>query len=164
MTVARSTCSMQSLHLHARPSHRLCRTHSWPQAPRPSLASFWWKTSSPSTRKRAFAGTLQHPTKRSSRLWDTSTIDVAGPVRRELDGLPWLTSLSRRVQHYGHVFDYVRRAVDFEQPCRPLPPAVQAIADRALAQGLVASAIDQCTINEYLPGQVSHACLPSFQI
>ena len=73
--------------------------------------------------------------------------------RRELDGLEWLTSLSRRVQHYGHVFDYVRRAVDFDQPCRPLPAGVQAVADRAIRQGLMA-AVDQCTVNEYLPGQV----------
>ena len=60
------------------------------------------------------------------------------------------------MQHYGRVFDYARRAVDFDQPCRPFPAAVRAIADRALAQGLLPEPADQCTINEYLPGQ-AHA-------
>ena len=72
---------------------------------------------------------------------------------RHLDGAEWRTSLSRRVQHYGRVFDYARRAVDFDQPCRPFPAAVRAIADRALAQGLLPEPADQCTVNEYLPGQ-----------
>ncbi len=70
-----------------------------------------------------------------------------------MDGAEWRTSLSRRVQHYGRVFDYARRAVDFDQPCRPFPAAVRAIADRALAQGWMPEPADQCTVNEYLPGQ-----------
>ncbi len=64
------------------------------------------------------------------------------------------------MQHYGRVFDYARRAVDFDQPCRPFPAAVRAIADRALAQGLLPEPADQCTINEYLPGQARAPSTP----
>ena len=59
--------------------------------------------------------------------------------------------MCRRVQHYGYTFDYVIRKCTREAP--PFPECVRQVAERAVAAGLLDSMPDQCTVNEYLPGQ-----------
>ena len=129
------------------------------------LALWFAKIFSRRMRRLTFAGELVAKFSTASSIRDHAILTAALALvhRRQLDMLPWCSNLSRRVQHFGHVFDYVTRAVDFAQPCRPFPAAIQAVADRALAQGLISSAADQCTVNEYLPGQVRprRACSPA---
>ncbi len=73
---------------------------------------------------------------------------------RALDVLPWSSVLSRRVQHFGHVFDYQCRGINHKEAAREFPAAIQRIADKALSEGFIPLPADQCTVNEYLPGQV----------
>ncbi|MFD0362852.1 alpha-ketoglutarate-dependent dioxygenase AlkB [Nocardia sp. GCM10030253] len=86
-----------------------------------------------------------------------------------IDAATWSTELRRRVQHYGHRYDYGRRAVtDQEQHSATAPPlpdwALSATArlhrDRQLNERA-----DQVIVNEYQPGQGISAhvdCVPCF--
>ena len=96
---------------------------------------------------------------------ETRDVEIPGLVLREnfvstaeeadilaqLDALPWEAQMSRRVQHFGFAFDYSTRKCS--APAAPLPACLELIAARALSQGLLTTPADQCTVNEYLPGQ-----------
>ena len=96
---------------------------------------------------------------------DTAHIEIPGLVLAEdfltareeqdivsqIDSLEWESQMSRRVQHYGFRFDYVTRKCS--TPATPLPSALAMVAARAVSQGLVSRMPDQCTVNEYMPGQ-----------
>ncbi|KAJ1476752.1 hypothetical protein T484DRAFT_1907362, partial [Baffinella frigidus] len=79
--------------------------------------------------------------------------EEAAAVVEGLDALPWESSMSRRVQHYGRVFNYETRKVDDDRVPPPFPGPVAMVAERAVAAGLLPEGTDQCTVNEYLPGQ-----------
>ncbi len=80
-----------------------------------------------------------------------------------LDDSGWRSDFSRRVQHFGYAFNYGTRNVDPAAPIEGgLPEFVRAVLPggsegfrrglgQADASALAAS--DQCTANEYLPGQ-----------
>lgn len=72
----------------------------------------------------------------------------------EINSFTWDTSLSsRRVQHYGLKFDYVRRAVDLDDTATPpLTDLMQKIASRIQEKGYSPHEFNQVTINEYEPG------------
>ncbi|EKX38899.1 hypothetical protein GUITHDRAFT_115004 [Guillardia theta CCMP2712] len=70
----------------------------------------------------------------------------------QLDELEWESSLSRRVQHFGFTFDYATRRVNTLKT-RAFPPFLLRIAQRALREKLLLFEPDQCTVNEYQPGQ-----------
>ena len=74
---------------------------------------------------------------------------------------PWLSDLSRRVQHYGYRYDYSRSGR--HAPAPAFPRWVQVIGDRLrpLFDGVLP---EQCIVNEYRPGQGigMHADHPSF--
>ena len=72
-------------------------------------------------------------------------------ILAQLDALPWEAQMSRRVQHFGFTFDYAARRCS--NPATPFPACLALVAARALARGLLSTAADQCTVNEYLPGQ-----------
>jgi alkylated DNA repair protein alkB family protein 8 len=72
-------------------------------------------------------------------------------ILAQLDTLPWEAQMSRRVQHFGFTFDYAARRCS--TPTTPFPACLALVAARALARGLLSTAADQCTVNEYLPGQ-----------
>lgn len=83
-----------------------------------------------------------------------------------VDLQPWLTELSRRVQHYGYRYDYKSRAIDASTRIGPLPPWARLLVDRLLRDGLVDTTFDQAIVNEYQPGQgiARHVdCLPCFE-
>ena len=63
---------------------------------------------------------------------------------------PWLSDLSRRVQHYGYRYDY--RGSDRPAPAAPFPRWASAMAARLRAHfgGALPA---QCIVNEYRPGQ-----------
>ena len=76
----------------------------------------------------------------------------------------WLTSLSRRVQHYGWRYDYAARAVTPDMRIGPLPAWLQAMAERLYEAGGFERVPEQVIINEYEPGQgiAMHADHPGF--
>lgn len=76
----------------------------------------------------------------------------------------WLTSLSRRVQHYGWRYDYAARAVTSDMRIGPLPGWLEALAQRLYEAGGFERVPEQVIINEYEPGQgiAMHADHPGF--
>lgn len=76
----------------------------------------------------------------------------------------WLTSLSRRVQHYGWSYDYAARAVTPDMRIGPLPDWLEALAQRLYEAGGFERVPEQVIINEYEPGQgiAMHADHPGF--
>ncbi|MFD5813134.1 alpha-ketoglutarate-dependent dioxygenase AlkB [Streptomyces sp. NPDC127038] len=89
-----------------------------------------------------------------------------------LDGIGsevWSTELRRRVQHYGHRYDYGRRSVTADArtaaAAPPLPPWALRQAERLVREGHMDRYPDQVIVNEYLPGQGISAhvdCVPCF--
>jgi len=87
---------------------------------------------------------------------------------------PWLSDLSRRVQHYGFKYDYRARRIVRSMHLGPLPGWLRDLADKVT--GFVESnegfesveplqPFDQAIINEYEPGQGISAhvdCEPCF--
>lgn len=85
----------------------------------------------------------------------------------DIDAGAWSTELRRRVQHYGHRYDYGRRAVTLagQQSAVPVPGWAQALAVRLHDDGHTDRPADQVIVNEYLPGQGISAhvdCVPCF--
>ena len=52
-----------------------------------------------------------------------------------VDAQPWLTELSRRVQHYGYKYDYKARKVDAGLYLGPLPDWAAELAERLRREG-----------------------------
>ncbi|GAA2434558.1 alpha-ketoglutarate-dependent dioxygenase AlkB [Actinomadura vinacea] len=80
-----------------------------------------------------------------------------------IDAAPWSTELRRRVQHYGHRYDYGRRNLAVQAP--PLPVWARDLAARLVHEGVMDHAPDQAIVNEYEPGQGISAhvdCVPCF--
>eukprot|EP00698_Gefionella_okellyi_P004036 TRINITY_DN13750_c0_g1_i1.p1 TRINITY_DN13750_c0_g1~~TRINITY_DN13750_c0_g1_i1.p1 ORF type:complete len:214 (+),score=34.32 TRINITY_DN13750_c0_g1_i1:54-695(+) len=75
----------------------------------------------------------------------------------KIDACEWDTSLRRRVQHYGHRYDYSNRAVsaDTSDKTLPIPEWCTFLTDRLLDVGIFAKhdPPTQLIINEYQPGQ-----------
>jgi alkylated DNA repair dioxygenase AlkB len=83
-------------------------------------------------------------------------------VLTEIDSRPWRDDLKRRVQHYGYIYDYKKRAVDPSMYLGPLPDFALAIAKKINQS----KTPDQLIVNEYLPGQgiAAHIdCVPCFE-
>jgi alkylated DNA repair dioxygenase AlkB len=90
--------------------------------------------------------------------------DEHGCLLAAIDVEPWLTDISRRVQHYGFRYNYETRKVDPGMFLDPLPDWSLPIANRLHVKGLMRRP-DQLIINEYLPGQgiAPHTdCIPCF--
>jgi len=65
----------------------------------------------------------------------------------------WNTTLKRRVQHFGHVYEYARRAVSSSARAEPLPSWALALLHELRSAGVTSEAFDQVIVNEYMPGQ-----------
>ncbi len=65
---------------------------------------------------------------------------------------PWLTDLSRRVQHYGYRYDYRSPGTGRHDPAPPFPRWAEVVATR-LAPLFHGRRPEQCIVNEYRPGQ-----------
>ncbi len=83
----------------------------------------------------------------------------------KIDSAPWLSDLSRRVQHYGYKYDYRARKIDNSFYLGEMPSWLKDVALKAFNQKLIDFMPDQAIINEYEPGQgiASHIdCEPCF--
>ena len=65
---------------------------------------------------------------------------------------PWMTDLSRRVQHYGFRYNYRGLGNGRHDPAPPFPRWATVIGDR-LAPYFDGRQPEQCIVNEYRPGQ-----------
>lgn len=82
-----------------------------------------------------------------------------------VDAQPWSAELRRRVQHYGHRYDYRRKTVDPDDYLGPLPTWAAELATRLHQDGHAPATLDQLIVNEYEPGQgiAAHVdCVPCF--
>ncbi len=67
-----------------------------------------------------------------------------------VDCEPWNTTLSRRTQHYGYVYNYKSKVV---LKTKPIPDYCDFLIERLLSNGILTLKPDQMIINEYEPGQ-----------
>lgn len=82
-----------------------------------------------------------------------------------VEGEEWLTSLKRRVQHYGYKYDYKARAIDSSHYLGDLPLWSNEILAMLGMEDFINRPFDQLIVNEYLPGQGISAhidCVPCF--
>jgi alkylated DNA repair dioxygenase AlkB len=97
---------------------------------------------------------------------DFITEDEEQQLVEEIDSMPWLMDLARRVQHHGWRYNYKSRRVDPTGQLGPLPDWAQVIAQRLVAQNLLEELPDQVIVNEYIRNQgiSKHVdCLPCFR-
>jgi len=78
--------------------------------------------------------------------------ETAARLLSTIDGETWASPLRRRVQHYGHRYDYGSRNVGSE-PAPALPVWAGDLATRLLDEGFTDNPTEQVIVNEYLPGQ-----------
>eukprot|EP01138_Halocafeteria_seosinensis_P014978 gb/GECG01015290.1/.p1 GENE.gb/GECG01015290.1/~~gb/GECG01015290.1/.p1 ORF type:complete len:688 (+),score=93.39 gb/GECG01015290.1/:1-2064(+) len=73
---------------------------------------------------------------------------------QKLGQAEWDTSMaSRRVQHYGLKFNYVKRAIDLDDTSvPPLSGLMKTIGERIKEKGYSPHEFNQVTVNEYPPG------------
>ncbi|WP_329521408.1 alpha-ketoglutarate-dependent dioxygenase AlkB [Spirillospora sp. NBC_01491] len=86
-------------------------------------------------------------------------------LAERIDAADWSDQLKRRVQHYGHRYDYGRRGVAAGAPAPPLPGWASDLGGRLHAEGHLGEPPDQVIVNEYRPGQGISAhvdCVPCF--
>ena len=68
-----------------------------------------------------------------------------------IDRQNWNTTLKRRTQHYGYVYDYSLKGASEETT--PIPGWCDFVIDRLLEQDIIGERPDQLIVNEYRPGQ-----------
>ncbi len=81
---------------------------------------------------------------------DAVSADLEKELLAAIDLHPWLTSMSRRVQHYGWKYDYKSRKVSPDSYLGPLPLFLDPLLDIVRQRDLHP---DQAIVNEYSPGQ-----------
>eukprot|EP00747_Dinoflagellata_sp_TGD_P189661 gnl/TRDRNA2_/TRDRNA2_50244_c0_seq1.p1 gnl/TRDRNA2_/TRDRNA2_50244_c0~~gnl/TRDRNA2_/TRDRNA2_50244_c0_seq1.p1 ORF type:complete len:371 (+),score=65.39 gnl/TRDRNA2_/TRDRNA2_50244_c0_seq1:169-1281(+) len=69
-----------------------------------------------------------------------------------VDGGAWDNTIKRRVQHYGHAFDYARLAIADRCRNESLPDFCSGVVQKLAEGNLLPHPVDQLTINEYQPG------------
>ena len=83
---------------------------------------------------------------------DIVTQDEEERILLRISQAPWMTDLSRRVQHYGYSYDYRQPGAGRHQPAAPFPRWASVIGERLrpFFEGVLP---EQCIVNEYRPGQ-----------
>lgn len=80
-------------------------------------------------------------------------MEEAHILLEKIDSNPWLSELSRKVQHYGWRYDYRARNLRSDSFLGPLPEFLECLCQRIKQDHLMTLVPDQVIINEYLPGQ-----------
>ncbi len=83
----------------------------------------------------------------------------------QIDALPWISELRRRVQHYGYRYDYRAKVITPDLFLGHLPGWAQRMAERLHTDGYAPNVPEQVIVNEYIPGQgiAPHVdCVPCF--
>ena len=96
---------------------------------------------------------------------DAISPDTRRDLLHHIDASPWRDDLSRRVQHYGYLYDYRARRVGRSSYLGLLPDWLRELADWLGREHFAGRVPDQAIVNDYLPGQgIAHHvdCLPCF--
>jgi len=86
-------------------------------------------------------------------------------IKDLLDTGEWCSTLKRRVQHFGYLYDYRARAITADAYLGRLPEWLEGLSERLVTRGYFADLPDQVIANEYFPGQGISAhvdCVPCF--
>eukprot|EP01038_Epipyxis_sp_PR26KG_P008479 gene8479-11462_t len=102
----------------------------------------------------------------------TSSIDIPGlqvipefittteeeNLLNEIDSSIWKNTLTRRVQHYGFIFNYRTLMLDYTKATPPMPSSCTEIANKLNEFRVIDASgrfpkLNQLTVNEYYPGQ-----------
>ena len=83
---------------------------------------------------------------------DFITDEESVSLLREIDARPWDTSIKRRVQHYGHAFDYATLKIAEQGTVPTMPSFAAEVISRLRDSSLMPHEVDQLTVNEYEPG------------
>lgn len=70
---------------------------------------------------------------------------------RCIDKEQWSNQLTRRTQHYGHIYDYTSKGASVETT--PIPSWCDKIIERLMHFNVLDTRPDQMIVNEYTPGQ-----------
>ena len=84
---------------------------------------------------------------------DYITSDEETSLLKTINKQKWDNTLSRRVQHYGYLYDYKARTVTVDMYLGTLPKWLNDLAVQLEEDGLCEGVPDQVIINEYQPGQ-----------
>lgn len=83
----------------------------------------------------------------------------------EIDHAAWDTTLQRRVQHYGYIYNYKNRSVSGVSEAAAFPEWILQLRRKVQQHVGVNYDFDQVIVNEYVPGQgiSGHVdCIPCF--
>ena len=73
---------------------------------------------------------------------------------QEIYKKPWNTTLKRRTQHYGYLYDYKSSHLNLSSKTEPIPEFIDFLIPRLKTHEVLKDySPDQLIINEYLPGQ-----------
>lgn len=67
-----------------------------------------------------------------------------------IDKSAWNLTLSRRTQHYGYEYSYTKTSL---APAEPIPELMQFLIEKINSVFKLTQPINQCIVNEYMPGQ-----------
>jgi alkylated DNA repair dioxygenase AlkB len=84
----------------------------------------------------------------------------------EIDHASWDTSLKRRVQHYGYLYDYKKKNIGQDPKTVKMPAWLLSLEAKVREHAKTESPFDQVIVNEYGPGQgiAGHIdCVPCFE-
>ena len=82
---------------------------------------------------------------------DFITIEEEQRLLESIEQEEWNTSISRRTQHYGFLYDYTTKGA--AQKTKSLPEWSVYVIDRLMERGFLTERPDQMIVNEYLPGK-----------
>lgn len=104
---------------------------------------------SPAKMKTKVPGLLYYPNYVSlymeKKLLEELDDDVSGE---------WMTTLSRKVKHFGFYYDYMANSKNVNPTkAPPFPPYIQQLAERFVEDGIYKKIPQQCIVNEYFTGQ-----------
>jgi alkylated DNA repair dioxygenase AlkB len=70
----------------------------------------------------------------------------------EIDSQTWIVDYLRRLQYYGYRNE-LEKPYDLVEFPVPMPPLIEQLSQKIVAQGIVLIQPDQVIINEYVPGE-----------
>lgn len=70
---------------------------------------------------------------------------------QNIDSRPFSSELKRKVQHYGHKYDYKMRNIDYSYSAERIPDFLSFLTERVVSLGIIMP--DQLIVNNYEPGQ-----------
>ena len=82
-----------------------------------------------------------------------ASVEGAAALQAFVDDQPWLSSLRRRVQHYGWRYNYQKRQDGIEAFIGPLPDLLNSLGQQVEAHFSLPDVFNQAIVNEYEPGQ-----------